>query len=397
MGKRVNELTKATEEDLVASSSLLIDTEAGTKGLPADLLLSLSMLSKLPSSQGFAYDNARAIKAFGKTRDVSYAQLNTIWNVDGRNDICIGLPEETYGFLITMCGNPEKSESAYQLFISYEGVIYSRTRWGTNTITYQGWKRLLNSDDVGNLSTQELPHIISQFLKIGACGGSLCTGASYYQDSNGELHGIDNADYSWIQLWGRKHGVSAFNFSQGGMSTKTWLSQANGLQKAQIADNKCKAYFLLFGGNDIRDYGEANLGSIADVNVGNETSNPETYFGNYSKIIANLKNIGGQKTKIFAFTYATNFNSNELISTFNQATKDVCALYDDVFVIDLENDSVINGEEITQEKYNGHFSAHGYKLIADRLEYLIDKFVADNPSYFKDIQFIGTDYDIVEC
>lgn len=47
---KVRTLPKATEEDLVSSSSLLIDTEAGTKGLPADLLVKKSYMASIATS-----------------------------------------------------------------------------------------------------------------------------------------------------------------------------------------------------------------------------------------------------------------------------------------------------------------------------------------------------------
>ena len=339
------------------------------------------------SAMGFVNNAENAVEAFGTGADVSGAKPNTMWNINV--SVCNGLPNGNSGTLVTLRGNTSGT-SRIQIYVDTENNWFVRFRWGSSGAAYTAWKTLSAIED--NAS-----HIIPQFLQIGACGGSLATGASFYKDSNGEHHGIDNADYSWIQIWGRKHGVDAFNFSQGGMSTKTWLTSPVGLTKAQLPANKCKVYFLLFGGNDIRDYdGLTNLGTISDVHVGNEDQNPATYYGNYSRVLAHLKNIGGQRTKIFAFTYALNFNANTLMPTYNNATKNVCALYDDVFCIDIEHDPIINGEQITAEKYWGHFSAHGYKLIADRLEHLVDKFVEENPVEFHDIQWIGTNYDIAE-
>ena len=300
----------------------------------------------------------------------------------------VGLPQSygDGGTLITFRGNTS-GNSIVQLFVDSIGDNFIRTRYAG---TLREWQKLA----VNGAYT----HVIPQFLKIGALGGSYTTGASDWKDADGNYHSVDHPELSWVQIWGRERGVQAFNFSHGGYSTKDWLEGADGLTKAQMPGNACKAYFILFGGgNDIRDYdGETNLGTISDVNVGNESLNPATYFGNYSKILANLKSIGGARTKIFAFPFAQIMNANTLRSTYNDATESICSLYDDVFFIDIEDDEVINGPAIWRQYFGGHFSAYGYKLIADRFEYLVDKYVAEHPSYFDDIQWIGSDLPIVQ-
>ena len=342
-------------------------------------------IANSPTSMGYVYTSAQAETAFGASKDVANAGANTMYAID--NSVVIGMPTGagSGGLLFTLRGNTA-GNSILQLYADISGDVYTRVRYAG---TLKAWQRVAQDN---------YTHIIPQFTKIGALGGSYTTGASDWKDSDGVYHSVDHPELSWIQIWGRKHGVQAFNFSHGGMSTKTWFTWSDGITKAQQAGNECKVYFILFGGgNDINAYdGLTNLGTIADVHVGSEDTNPDTYFGNYSKIIATLKSIGGARTKIFAFPFAQIMNSNALRSTYNNATEAICALYDDVFFLDIEDDPVINGSKVQAQYFGGHFSAYGYKLIADRLEFYVDRYVEEHPSDFDDIQWIGSDLPIVQ-
>lgn len=80
MEKRVKDLEKATELDLVSSSELLIDTENGTKGLPANLLAKASDLYTPIDLNDSKYWLSGGINATTGKKDITAAQnrLSTI-------------------------------------------------------------------------------------------------------------------------------------------------------------------------------------------------------------------------------------------------------------------------------------------------------------------------------
>ena len=337
-------------------------------------------------SKGYIYNDATAISAFGDSKSVDNAKNNTIYEIVA--SYVTGLPKGAgNGQLMTYMGVDYGGIANVQIYVDsvdYVPNMYVRKKLAGR---FTEWKSL----------SRGVSHIIPQFLKIGFVGDSVSSGASEYKDSDNNYHCIDNPEYSQVQCWGRERGVTALNLSQGGMTTRNWFTREKGYTRATTPGNECKCYFIMLGGNDIGEYHDLqDIGSTADVHVGNENLNADTYYGNYSKIIATLKSAGGRFTKIFAFTYPTIVNSSPYLVDYNAATREICALYDDVYVIELENDPVINGNQVRAEKYRGHFSAHGYKLMADRMEYLVDMYVEEHGSNFENIQFIGTNLDVQE-
>ena len=337
---------------------------------------------------GYISSEATAKALLNDTTSVDNAPINSVF---GLNYGLQGMPtdiETSQGQLISIAGNLGGA-ACLQIFTTKNNNSWMRSKWGG---TWNDWKKL---DSGNNLNYTDA---IATFEKIGACGGSFATGYSVYTDSGNTNHGIDIPENSWVQLWGRKHGISAKNFSSSGWSIKDWFASAENI--AVVESNPCKVYFTLFGGgNDIQDYsGMTGLGSISDVHVGSENTNPPTFYGDYSRLIAKLQAVGGWHTKVISFTYGQAFNASKDATqlAYIQAIHDVQALYSNVYAIDLMDDAELNSFKVSPYYYVGHYSAIGYKKIADRLEVLVDKLVNDNPNNFADIQWIGTTYDIAQ-
>ena len=126
----------------------------------------------------------------------------------------------------------------------------------------------------------------SVFEKIGIIGDSFSSGQIYIEGlSTGAHYGL-----SWGQIMARRCGVNVYNYSASGLSTRSWLTNnSRGLPKliAYCGNNDDKnLYIIALGLNDgsISDY----LGTPEDMKL-DYTQNPDTFYGNYARIIENIK------------------------------------------------------------------------------------------------------------
>ena len=84
------------------------------------------------------------------------------------------------------------------------------------------------------------------------------------------------------------------------MNTKTWFASPYGLVKLKNSDKKCNAYFIALGANDL-SLGNNYVGTSSDINTSDSTQNSDTFYGNYGKIISEIKTVQ-PKAKIFLMT-----------------------------------------------------------------------------------------------
>ena len=222
------------------------------------------------------------------------------------------------------------------------------------------------------------------FATIGIIGDSLASGASNYPNGT-----VDRPVYSWGKYIEREHGITVYLFSFGGATTRSWFIDSRG-QTALNNGNVLDCYVIGLGVNDAYSLGSSYLGSISDVHVGSESQNPDTYYGNYSKIIATIK-AKSPRAKIFCITNPKNTAS--IAGDFNDAIKAISALYTNVYVIDLVNDAFYQSKEFTDTWYGAHSTALGYKLISKNLYTHISDIIKNHISEFTDIQWIVENHE----
>ena len=116
----------------------------------------------------------------------------------------------------------------------------------------------------------------------GVIGDSYASGAT---DKNGIV--TDHIDISWPQICGRLYGCKFENFSFGGATTQSWLTSDSGLKKLNNSEKKT-CYIIALGINDNAILGKDYLGTIDDMHDDANT-NPNTFFGNYGKIISAIR------------------------------------------------------------------------------------------------------------
>ncbi len=229
--------------------------------------------------------------------------------------------------------------------------------------------------------------LLSIFHTVGCIGDSLASGESAYK-SGGTTGYIDQYPFSWGQCLARMTGNTYYNFSQGGLTTKTWLSSQFATDCFD-GNHDCNAYFIGLGQNDKNV--SMTVGTTADINLSDYTQNADTYCGNYGKIIQKLKELQ-PKAKIFCFTDP---NPPMDDNNYNNAVKAVVQLFDNCYLIDLYayRTRFIGSSFIGQNMRAGHYNATGYQEIAKMIATYVDWFIRQNVSEFTQVEFIGTNYE----
>ncbi len=231
--------------------------------------------------------------------------------------------------------------------------------------------------------------LLSLFHTVGCIGDSLASGECTYKES-GTTRYIDLYDFSWGQCLARLTGNTYYNFSKGGLTTKTWLESSYATECFD-GNHNCDMYFIGLGQNDKN--ASMPVGTTADINLSDYTQNNDTYCGNYGKIIQKLRELQ-PKAPIFCFIDPNPPMGDQ---AYNNVIPDIVELFDNVWIIDL----LTYGKElftdptgiIGSQARSGHYSALGYQQIAFIIATYVDWIVRNNLSDFSQVEFIGTNYE----
>lgn len=246
----------------------------------------------------------------------------------------------------------------------------------------------INGSDENPLSLiKETAGLLSCFQTVGCIGDSLASGEVAYKE-NGETHYSDMYEFSWGQCLARMTGNTYYNFSRGGLTTKTWLESSYATQCFD-GEHKCTAYFIGLGQNDKNV--SMTVGTTADIDLSDYNNNADTYCGNYGKIIQKIQEMQ-PKAKIFCFVDPHPPHDDQ---SYNEAVRDIIELFDNVYLLDLAEygESLFRGANsiIGSQLRSGHYSALAYQYIAYVIATYVDWIMKNNLSEFSQIEFIGTD------
>ena len=295
--------------------------------------------------------------------DFNNAEQNSINYVNG-NVECANRPDLTSGYLITLSFTNNYST---QLFITTNNKYWFRT---SNGGTWSNWLRLGDWENINEYSS------IATFRRIGVVGDSYASGTIWLSPTFEDYN-----DLSWIQLIARRNGITATNYSYRGLSTRTWLSDSRGLAKLTATDND-GLYILALGINDT-SLGTEYLGSISDIDDNDYNNNADTFYGNYGKIIAIIKE-KSPNSKIIISTMAN--NTTETYIAFNEAIVNIAEHFNIPVIYQYKNSYFLSQEYINTMNGN-HPNAVGYGGMSYALEKMIQECMVKNNSYFMD--YIG--------
>lgn len=216
---------------------------------------------------------------------------------------------------------------------------------------------------------------LSMFPKIGVLGDSFASGSLHHPDNSGWT---GNYAISWPQILGRMTGAKVINFSKGGLTTKTWLSNADyGLPKLLKTEPQ-NLYILNFGINDNTQIIKGGLqpGSIADCNE-DFTKNPNTFYGCYGKIIGNIQRYA-PGAKIIILSVARPKERNAM----DPRIKEIATRFNLPYIY-LPDDDFFISDYFIKGMHKGHPLSYGYAGMARAIERLILLNIENNPAYYK--------------
>lgn len=278
----------------------------------------------------------------------------------------------------------------------YELVSYAQTQYLVKTIKNEYLpeklkKLIIESNPLVNLL--ENGGYINVFNKIACIGDSLTEGVFEYTE-NGEVKYAGKPQgfepYSYPSQLARMTGATVGNYGVGGATAKSWLETTE-CSNCFKNENKAQAYIIALGTNDTDYSGNVDT----DIDLKNYSNNADTFVGNYAKIIQKCLELQ-PKAKIFVVTIPkTRTDYHNAWTTGNSKIKAVAEKLG-VYVLDIYtySESFDNPDEYKKHFYTGgHRNAIGYRRTAMEYATYISWIIYNNPDNFRNVQYIGTDYN----
>ena len=268
-------------------------------------------------------------------------------------------------------------------------VVISYHKSYTPPYTITDYGVLAEIGDLDNLTTQNKSTLVAAINELnqnnntptlfdggdigifnkGLCiGDSLTAGTFNYYEDGSTLHYIDIPKYSYPSKLKEMMGIDITNLGEGGATSAEWYSthSSDDLSGYDFA-------IIQLGVNDKSRYGGWT----------------QTSIDAFTNIINKLRN-ENHNIKIFVATIipATSYSGREDISA---GIRTLVANLNDPNVILL--DMAVYGNVGQSDAYNcGHLSAYGYWRLAKDYYNYISWYIYNNKGVFREVQFIGTNY-----
>ena len=235
----------------------------------------------------------------------------------------------------------------------------------------------------------------SIFRTVACVGDSLSSGEfETLDEATGVRHYYDMFDYSWGQFLARMAGLTAYNFSRGGMTAAEYCegyAASRGWWDPALA---AQAYIIALGVNDYLN-SDWPLGEMSDICPEDPTANQKTFTGYYARIIQQYKAISPD-AKFFLVTMPVEDDTPTRTDTVHRVNAhanrlhELAACFDNTYVIDLRAYAPPYNEEFKAAFYlNGHMNPMGYRFTAEMIGSYIDYIIRHNPKDFASVGFIG--------
>ena len=229
------------------------------------------------------------------------------------------------------------------------------------------------------------------FRRIAFIGDSLSSGEFETVDANGNRSYHDLYEYSWGQYIARSNGLTAFNFSRGGMTAKWYLDSFADENDLWSKDKACQAYVIALGVNDICNAG-MKIGSEQDITA-TEFDSERPFISYYAEIIRRYKQISPD-AKFFFVTMPrdTIWGDQTKITGLRDALYALAQHFDNSYVIDLYQYAPVYDDAFRSQYFlHGHMNPMGYIFTARLIDSCIDDIIRTHPADFNNVAFIGTD------
>lgn len=234
------------------------------------------------------------------------------------------------------------------------------------------------------------------FRTIACIGDSLSSGELESIGPDGVKRYHDFYDYSWGQFIGRACGSKVYNFSQGGMTAKTYMEGFAEVKGFWDRNKLAQAYIIALGVNDVTRHlnGELELGSMADIDLADCRNNAQTFIGYYAQIIQRIKELQ-PRAKIFLISPPQDGKpENERTQKYKivrDLLQELTTVFNRTYLLDMFEYAPKQTKAFMDTYHLGHMTPTGYVLAARMIESYIDYIIRKNPKEFNQVGFIGTD------
>lgn len=246
---------------------------------------------------------------------------------------------------------------------------------GTKKVVVNGYNFVPYAKAIYKTSSPIRYTSLALFSKFGVIGDSYASGELYY---NSDYH--DKYNISWGQILARKLGTTCTNYSRGGLTTRSWLTNAKGLPLI-LSSPAEDIYYCALGINDVYSLGPEYLGSSSDLKddyTDIPSTDYDTFYGNYGRIITQVKAYAPH-AKIVMFTCAATTGNYPM---FNSAIIAIAKYYNIPYIVQAE-DPFFQTDVYTMMA-GGHPTAIGYSGMAEAFERLLNRCIVENRPYFAD-------------
>lgn len=249
----------------------------------------------------------------------------------------------------------------------------------TNTNIPQGFTNSVKTviEDMGaNTSYMSF----SMFDDIGVCGDSYTAGAICDRNgSMGDLRVLGFCPYG--NIIERMTGVNVETYAVSGATTVNYQTNENCLPKI-LNDTAKQLYIFALGINDYSNRGSVPLGTIDDIKE-DYTLNPNTFYGNYGKILAQVIAHAPNAKIILSSVFIPTF-SNGAYYDFSAAAIAEIAAHFNIMYIDTKEIQYLNsvGYNNIISANGGHPTAPLYSAIALSVKELVEKNIKNNLTYY---------------
>jgi len=288
------------------------------------------------------------------------------------------------GRLIVMALNHAQNIMQIYVASSNHSNIDSNIAWRNYTSgAWEAWNYVAKDD--------YLDEPYKTFAKVAVVGDSMSVGWCYGDEIDSQRR-RRNIPFCWTTYIGRDAGTEWFNVGQSGYSTRSFLtsSEGYGLEYAKAKGRKAQAYIIALAINDRGT--DVPVGTVSDINTADQSQNADTYYGNYSRIIYEMRKIN-PKCKVFCMTSP---KSSE--ASYNEAIRDIVAnvwTNDNVFLVDIARNPYTklytSYNVIVNDMQEGHYAPMAYQTFARIIEKSINIVMRENQSCFHDIPYIPYD------
>ena len=249
-------------------------------------------------------------------------------------------------------------------------ILYWSQQLGTITVERTDAVIYGIQSEVEGIEANVITASVNMFGSIGAIGDSYTAGST--RNSAGTWK--DYRNLSWIATIGKRSGTEWKNYGHGGATTKSFLETTEFTQA--LNDTACDLYFFALGQNDGNQ--ALTIGTVADIHDSDYTQNPDTFYGNYGRIIQQIKNHAPNAKLVMI----TNWVQGSTWTDYDVAIRAIASHYS-IPVIEPFDDYFFNSALYQNYKEYGHPTAMGYSSMGIAMERLFSKCVVDNPTYFK--------------